>query len=146
MCACAISLHINVITFFYCLITHIIVFNVKLLQFYEITYNDSMCTHIQVFDSVLSENLLLQLHLDTLHNMVKLGFHYLFLLVFYHMMHIYIALHLQNLIHVLSIVIQQNCEVIVYFVVHFTYMFLPMSVTTHSCKFCCSCMWQLLHM
>ena len=45
---------------------------------------------------------------DTLYNMVTLGFHYLFLLVFCHIMHIYIALHVQNLIHVLSIVIQQN--------------------------------------
>ena len=35
-------------------------------------------------------------------------FHYLFLLIFYHMMHIYICLHLQNLLHVLSIMIQQN--------------------------------------
>ena len=47
-------------------------------------------------------------YLDTFHNMVKLGFHYLFLLIFYDMMDIYIALHLQNLIHVLIIVIQQN--------------------------------------
>ena len=67
-----------------------------------------MCTHIQVFESVLSESLLLLLHLDTFHNMVKLGFHYLFLIIFYHMMNIYIALYLQNLIHVLSIEIQQN--------------------------------------
>ena len=52
--------------------------------------------------------MLLLLHLDTFHNMVKLGFPYLFLLIFYHMMHIYIALHLQKLIHVLSIIIQQN--------------------------------------
>ena len=42
---------------------------------------------------------------------------------------------MQNLIHVLSIVIQQNCEVIVYFVVYFTYMFVHMSVTTHTCNF-----------
>ena len=67
-----------------------------------------MCTQIQVFDSVLSESLLLLLYLDTFHNMVKLGFHYLFLLIFYHMIGIYIGLHLQNLIHVLSIVIQQK--------------------------------------
>ena len=45
---------------------------------------------------------------DTFHNRVKLGFHYLLLLIFYHMMHIYIALHFQNLIHVLSIVIQKK--------------------------------------
>ena len=67
-----------------------------------------MYTHIQVFNSVLSESLLLLLHLDTFHHMVKVGFHYLFLLIFYHMMHIYIALYLQHLLHVLSIVIQQN--------------------------------------
>ena len=68
-----------------------------------------MCTHIQVFYSVLSGSLLLLLHVDTFHNMVKLGFHYLFLVIFYHMMYIYIGLHcLQDVIHVLSIVIQQN--------------------------------------
>ena len=35
------------------------------VQFYEITCDDSMCTHIQVFDSVPLESLLLRLHLDT---------------------------------------------------------------------------------
>ena len=58
-----------------------------------------MCTHIQVFDSVLSESLLLLLHLDTFESMVQLGFHYLIVLVFCHMIHTYIALHVQNLIH-----------------------------------------------
>ena len=60
----------------------------------QMTYNDNMSTHIQVFYSVLPESLLLLLYLDTFHNMVKLGFHYLFLLIFYHMMRIYIGLHL----------------------------------------------------
>ena len=76
-----------------------------------------MCTHIQVFYSVLSGSLLLLLHVDTLHNMVKLGFHYLFLLIFYHMMYIYIGLHwLQDVIHVLSIVIQQNLLCCIFYI------------------------------
>ena len=43
-------------------------------QFSKITYDGSMCTHIQVFGLVLSESLLLWLHLHTLHDMVKVDF------------------------------------------------------------------------
>ena len=70
------------------------------------------CAHI--FRSLIQcfqESLLLLLHLDTFHNMVKTGFSLLVsfnILSFYHTMHIYSGLHLQNLLHVLSIVIQQN--------------------------------------
>ena len=109
MCAYAISLHINVINI--PLLSHYSYHSLScetVAQFYEITYNGSMCTHIQVFDSVSSESLLLWLHLNTLYDMVKLGFHHLFLLVLCHMMYIYIALLVKNLIHVISIVIQQS--------------------------------------
>ena len=60
MCACAISLHIDVINIL--LLSHYSYHSLScetVAQFYEITYDDSMCTHIQVFDSVPSESLLL---------------------------------------------------------------------------------------
>ena len=47
------------------------------------------------------------------------------------MMYIYIALHFLNVIHVLSIVIQQTCEVIILFVAHFRYIFLHICFATH---------------
>ena len=78
MCACAISLHINVINIL--LLSHYSYHSLScetVAQFYKITYDDSMCTHIKVFDSVPSESLLLWLHLNTLHDMVKLDFHHL---------------------------------------------------------------------
>ena len=95
------------------------------------------CAHI--FRSLIKcfqISLLLLLHLDTLHNMVKLGFHYLFPLVFCHIMHIYIASSCAEFD-----TCPKHCDTtkfvkfIVYFVVHFTYMFLHMSVTTHTCNF-----------
>ena len=79
--------------------------------------------------------MLLLLYLDTFHNVVKLEFHYLFLLIFYHMMHIYIGHHLQHLIHVLSIVINKTWEIIVYFTVYFAYIFMYICVATHTCTF-----------
>ena len=51
MCACAISLHVNVINIL--LLSHYSYHSLQcetVTQFYEITYNDSMCIHIQVFD------------------------------------------------------------------------------------------------
>ena len=87
--------------------------------------------------------MLLLLHLDTFHDIVKLGFHYLLLLIFYHMMHIYIGLHLQNLIHVLSIMIQQNlrshsllcCTFYIYLYAHLccnTHMYILVAVVSGS--------------
>ena len=79
MCACAVSWHINVINIL--LLSDCLYHSLScetVAQFYKITCNDSMCTHIQVFDSVPLESLLLWLHLDTWHNMVQLGFHHLF--------------------------------------------------------------------
>ena len=146
MCACAISSHINVISIL--LLSHHSYHSQyceTASRFYKITYDDSIYTHIQVFDSVLSESLLLLLHLDTFHNMVKLGLQILFLLIFYHMMHIYIGLHFQNLLHVLSIMIQQN--LISHSLLCCTfYIYLCTSVLQHThVHFGWSCKWQLLH-
>ena len=66
VCVCAVSWHITVIMML--LLSHCLYHSLPcktVVQFYEITCNDSMCTHIPVFDSVPLESLLLWLHLDT---------------------------------------------------------------------------------
>ena len=66
MCVCAVSWHIGVINFL--LLSHYLYHSLPcetVVQFYKITCDDSMCTHIQVFHSMPLESLLLRLHLDT---------------------------------------------------------------------------------
>ena len=64
----------------------------------------------------------------------KTGFS-LLLFIFCHIMHIYIGLHVQNLIHVLSIMIQQNLWSHSLLCCTFYIVFLYMSVTTLTCNF-----------
>ena len=94
---------------------------------------------------MLSKTLLLLLHLDTLHDMVKLGFHYLFLLVFCHIMHIYCSScaefdtcpkHCDT-----TKFVKSNLLCCTFYIHVSTYVLQHTHVI-----FCCSCMWKLLHM